>query len=1075
MFCKSPVLSLFLCMLFFNATAQFQNSIPQVKPLSPDAASLFKVLERPVGNYTGTVPISFPLMSLQSGSLSAALSLEYNSTGGIRVEEAPGCVGQGFSLSDGAGRIVQTVNGIEDDRTSGRLSNIHKPSAFGCTDMLDVLAATASPRDLEPDAFYYNFNGKSGKFLFREDGSIVLSDNAGIKIEYDTTSIPNNGIRQWIITDENGRKYYFGKSKNKAITYYTTSNYTYTSVNNSGNTKPGVSSYTWYLTEVYDMNEESSLKYSYVPSAGIMTTVSGGFWPVAPLSDLTGFNTVGDMAIVQTGVNEYQLSRIDGSSGYILLNTDTNRQDGNIWARKVNSIELYDPNGTLRKRIAFNLGYFSAVADISVRRLKLNGFTESGGAGSDSAVYKFEYNEMDNLPARGSNAVDHWGYFNNKYNPTSYPGFVYQYGGVTYRRSGIDRSAVPAYAAANILTKITFPTGGYREFVYEGNTALQITAWEYYPEEQYTQQRSFNRTDFNYYNDPLPCMQHQFSINSTDGGAMFNYTLNSGAGYCNSYHVKLFQLSYPGDTYGYQIYDLYNTPMMTWDLPNGYYRMEVYKSDDFCSMATLSGNWVESTLSKDNITTPNGSFNKNNLNVGGVRIKEIRDYDPVSNKISTTKYKYQLYSTDSAYTSGLLITPLHLITLENPGAVNGYFLALHTSSAYPLASQGGSYVVYPEVRTIEEGNGWVDRTFSFVQDGLSDAFPLVPPADNSHLRGWLLKERFYSQSGTLLKSTTYSYDVGYQGAAPGVRFKPYYQDIMDNNGTCREWPRNSNEVPYTATCNYYYATVGSYLLYSKTDSLFTPAGTFVTTTINNYDIYKDQRLLRRVQTSQSDGSIKSSTYHYPFAANTDFVWGLASAEQNMKTTLLGKNYLQPLENVDSVATTITSGGKISFSLFNVDKIHPGIYRQYNTPQGYTETNFSAYDEKGNLTEQFKTGDTKEVYLWGYNNSYPIAKVTGSTYSAVAALVTNAVIQQTNITDAAMRAELNKIRTGLAGTPALVTTYTYAPQLGMTSATDPSGKITFYEYDSNGRLKLIRDQDGNILKQLDYQYQQPVTQ
>lgn len=1032
------------------------------------------MLERPVGNYTGTVPVSFPLISIQSGPLSAALSLEYNSTGGIRVEEAPGCVGLGFSLSDGAGRIVQTVNGLADDRTAGRLRNIYKPSAFGCSDMLDVQAATNSPRDLEPDIFYYNFNGKSGKFLFREDGSIALSDNSGIKIEYDTANIPNNGIRQWIITDEYGRKYYFGKSKNQATTYYTTSSNTYTSVNNSGNTKPGVASYSWYLTEVYDMNEENLLKYSYVSSAGIMTTASGGFWPVAILGDVTGFNTTGDVAMVQTGINEYQLSRIDGSNGYILLNTDTNRQDGQIWARKVNSIELYDLNGTLRKRVAFNFGYFSAVADVSVRRLKLNGFTESGGVGSDSAVYKFDYNEMDNLPARGSNAVDHWGYFNNKYNPHSFSGFVYQYGGVTYRRSGIDRSAVPAYAAANILTKITFPTGGYREFVYEGNTALQNTVFEHYQDEQYTPQRGFTRTDFiNYNNDPLPCMRHEFAVNSTDGGAIFNYTLNSAG--CSNYHVKLFWLSYPGDASGTQLYDLINMPAMKWDLPNGYYRIEIYKSDAFCTMASLTGNWAESTLSTASITTPNGTFNKNNLRVGGVRVKEIRDYDPVSNQVNTIQYKYQLYSTDSAYTSGLLITPLHLITFQNPGAMNGHFLALHTSSAYPLASQGGSYVVYPQVRTIEAGNGWVDRTYSFTPDGLSDAFPLVPPADNSHLRGWLLKERFYNESGTMVKSTTYSYEVGYQGAAPGVRFKPYYKDIMDNAGTCREWPRNTSEIPYNATCNYYYTTVSSYLPYSKTDSLFTPAGTFVTTSTNNYDIYKDQRLLRKVLATQSDGMVKSNTYHYPYTVNSAFVWGLTPAEQSMKTTLLSKNYLQPLENVDSTGASITGGGKISLSLFNGTKIHPGVYRQYNTPQGYTETNFSAYDVKGNLTEQYKTGDTKEVYLWGYSNSYPVAKVTGSTYAAVAALVNNAVLQQNNITDAAMRTELNKIRTGLAGTAAQVTTYTYAPQLGMTSVTDPSGKIIFYEYDSNGRLKLIRDQDGNILKQLGYQYQQSVTQ
>jgi YD repeat-containing protein len=53
---------------------------------------------------------------------------------------------------------------------------------------------------------------------------------------------------------------------------------------------------------------------------------------------------------------------------------------------------------------------------------------------------------------------------------------------------------------------------------------------------------------------------------------------------------------------------------------------------------------------------------------------------------------------------------------------------------------------------------------------------------------------------------------------------------------------------------------------------------------------------------------------------------------------------------------------------------------------------------------------------------------------------------------------------------LMSTYTYAPLIGLTSQCDPTGKITFYTYDGLGRLKLIKDQYGNIIKRYDYQYQ-----
>lgn len=58
--------------------------------------------------------------------------------------------------------------------------------------------------------------------------------------------------------------------------------------------------------------------------------------------------------------------------------------------------------------------------------------------------------------------------------------------------------------------------------------------------------------------------------------------------------------------------------------------------------------------------------------------------------------------------------------------------------------------------------------------------------------------------------------------------------------------------------------------------------------------------------------------------------------------------------------------------------------------------------------------------------------------------------------------------------ARMSSYTYQLQIGVSDICDVNNNIVHYEYDYLGRLKVIRDQDGNILKQIDYQYQVPLT-
>jgi YD repeat-containing protein len=235
--------------------------------------------------------------------------------------------------------------------------------------------------------------------------------------------------------------------------------------------------------------------------------------------------------------------------------------------------------------------------------------------------------------------------------------------------------------------------------------------------------------------------------------------------------------------------------------------------------------------------------------------------------------------------------------------------------------------------------------------------------------------------------------------------------------------------------------------------------------------------LKKKKLTVNGNKTKEQTYKYAFNSNSDFKLGLTSTEQAVKNALNTRHYFLPIEVVDSIRTgggspSFLSGAKYIFDSIGTYGARLKKYRSYTTANDSTEMNFSAYDSSGNLREQYRTNDVTDVIIWGYNRTYPVAKITGSNLSTVLGLINISVINNPS-SDDVLRTELNKIRTGLSGTVAQVTTFTYAPMLGMTSMTDPAGRTSYYEYDTFGRLKLVRDQNNYIIKKYDYKMNNPL--
>lgn len=105
---------------------------------------------------------------------------------------------------------------------------------------------------------------------------------------------------------------------------------------------------------------------------------------------------------------------------------------------------------------------------------------------------------------------------------------------------------------------------------------------------------------------------------------------------------------------------------------------------------------------------------------------------------------------------------------------------------------------------------------------------------------------------------------------------------------------------------------------------------------------------------------------------------------------------------------------------------------------------------------------------GTQSGYPKAVSRISSGSGLWTLYEHLVTGQSTITvSSSGTSSIDELR--LYPRQAMMSTYTYVPLIGISSLSDASGRITYYEYDSFGRLKLIRDQNQNILKKYEYKY------
>ena len=433
---------LVVCILWCMPALHAQKTPIQMIPPPPTAYGLGKYGDVPVSLYTGVPNISVPIYMLKDHDVSVDISLSYHGSG-IKVDEVASFAGLGWSLNAG-GVITRVVRGrpetlLSDGRLWPQRSDIHfydyvkHPQTEDAILQNQLYAAATGQLDNEPDLFYFNFAGRSGKFVFDKNGQAVLENKEGLDIKW--KFVQGDDLQKFVVTDEKGTSYEF-------------SDWETTFFPEDGANKISA----WYLSKITSSTgNRISFEY-HGAAAGNQLTRSYSTSLVTVLPYNTTITPPVDVPYEGTGFSELRLHKIKTENGEVeFLYKPERRKDyailpiTNPSASALEEIRISTAGGSLLKKFRLSTSYFEAneaeqynglnpeIYSYLNYRLCLDSVVEYAADGiTHLPAYKFSYLGDNNpltddaytLPYRLSPSQDHWGFYNQAYNTHMIPGLA---------------------------------------------------------------------------------------------------------------------------------------------------------------------------------------------------------------------------------------------------------------------------------------------------------------------------------------------------------------------------------------------------------------------------------------------------------------------------------------------------------------------------------------------------------------------------------------------------------------------------------------------------------------------------
>lgn len=996
----------FLVFLILNINAQEMPFSPVVPP-SPDASMLGRFGEYPVSLYTGLPQINVPVYALKGKDISVSISLSYHASG-IKKDEEPGILGNAWALNAG-GVITRVMRGKADALGTDLFGCYSDDPTKYTPDVINMMKAyhSADKKDGEPDLFYFNFNGHTGKFILNcadPNGSVIFLEHSNIKIQPVKESTSNQ-INNWIVTDENGVVYNFSE---KETTGFRRLWYMHTS--------PPSIEYTsaWYLSTMTSVVGEQ-ITFTYLPGR----TYEKTNWPISqtgyidiisssssqtgppcqvcfnltfPHSENTCHNP--DYAFMMTSPESYyseynystvnlsSIQSINGSVGF----TYTEESTGYKWLSRIN---INNNTGLIK--------YFKIDVDeagaFGISAKKLNYIQEYNINNVSIPPYAFTYNFIE------SNYTDNWGYPVPVTSPETdtwtgyYPWAYYE-----ITATGINELQIGTVKAFNWfyddeirtvpqLSRIDYPTGGYTLFEFEPNDFA------------YVGNEDNMDVDGNYAIGKAGGMRISLKKDYDNTGTceVTRYT------YKNHSRTDYSPLSSSGVLLHRPIRSTIQYKHI-WNTIEHRHYLRPFFYTDAESILPLSGEL-------------GGVVGYREVGVAKVKL------DPIGNEMDNNGLTLYVY--DSPY--------------EFPD--QNYMQ--HNFLYYANEFAGWSTIVLPnpcEIRRTE------------YSDCNLPNFPFAPTESFEWKRGKLKEKYVVNKDHQLVKKVINNYTTKNEGKAVGIicteasssDLNVYYSFYKISYGTRVLENSNTTEYFYESGTQHTLATTESFEYNTK----LLPSKITKQTSIDN--IIQTKKYAYEDNTSLETKNILS-----PVAESKSYKNSVTSGNLLKTTSTTYNDYGNPV-TVEEAKGSNSLENKITYT-FNSFQNLVSVQKTSDIPVSY----YWDYDK---CYPVIKAGNVSNGQLVMeieiYENIFPLGVESFSQITEPSKSTTqNTWLKQIH----------SNLKTLFPN--GQISVYTYKPLVGMTSETDPNGKTTYYEYDSFGRLQYIKDQDLNIIQEYNYNYKQ----